>query len=69
MGELFDTTELRRAEALRRHVAAAGEAGQDDLFAEPVAPAPAASRAVFAWPVPVGAFWTREDVVGMPVLA
>jgi hypothetical protein len=63
--ELFDTTALRQAEALRRHVTVAGSVGQGDLFAEPATPV----AAVFAWPRPVGAFWTREDVAGVPVLA
>lgn len=66
MYELFDTTGLRQAEALRRHVAEADAAGQGDLFAETIAPTAAMS---FEWPRPVGAIWTREDVIGMLVLA
>lgn len=66
MYELFDTTGLRQAEALRRHIAGAGAEGQGDLFVEPVEPV---AVALFEWPRPVGAIWTREDVVGMPVLA
>jgi hypothetical protein len=69
MDELFDTTNLRQAAALRRHVAAAGAAGQGDLFAEPGARVAPVAVASFAWPAPVGALWTREDVAGMPVLA
>jgi hypothetical protein len=68
MNELFDTTDLRQAAALRRHIAEAG-AGQGDLFAEPTAPVAPVAVASFAWPAPVGALWTREDVAGMPVLA
>lgn len=67
--ELFDTTEIRQTEALRRHVAEATAAGQGDLFGA-AAEAPAALvEQVFCWPEPVGALFTREDAAGAMMLA
>lgn len=68
--ELFDTTEIRRTEALRRHVAEATATGQGDLFGDVAeAPAVVVAEVAFCWPEPVGALFTREDAAGAMMLA
>lgn len=69
--ELFDTTDLRRAESLRRHVADAAATGQGDLFGAlaEVAEFDTAVEVLFVWPSPVGALFTREDATGAMMLA
>ncbi|TCO64379.1 hypothetical protein [Actinocrispum wychmicini] len=69
MTALFDTTPMRQAEALRRLAVTAGVMGQGDLFAEPVADVTRVAVEPFAWPAPVGAFYSRGDLAGQAVLA
>ncbi|MGH3863572.1 hypothetical protein [Actinokineospora sp.] len=66
MFELFDTTEIRQVEALRRRVTAADAAGQGDLFA---VEALVEVDSPFAWPTAVGVLFTREDAEGAMMLA